>query len=387
MAPIQNQQYLCKWANILYDTVYATWLCKCITRGWPSFSQTPGDTRRVLRKATIATGTIQEAAFHKFLRWQHSKGMVHMRHLPTVPGTQTMTPGCAIKYAYDGTWKARATVNGGPHLYLSPNTRAEYIDRRQIAYTQQPIIDMLAAILTHNLQWATITDYEKFFLYLKHLPEEIASNCVYYKGKYWYFLGKCFGARGTPFAAHCYGDLLQKIQQYAMDQINKHPSFIYRRVDDQAFLTHTQQDAQTAYRIFLNVTETAGCPVQKDKSIIATRLFKFDGYLFDLIHQRVGIPQDKRKYMATTITRLLKRACKKECEKFQGLLEWVTTILIQLRSHTVAFRKSWMSIPIDARVRLSPQAIGDLQRFAALAQKDELWTSMSYFFKDRVHLH
>jgi ribonuclease HI len=166
-----------------------------------------------------------------------------------------------------------------------------------------------------------------------------------------------------------------------MDQINKHPSFIYRRVDDQAFLTHTQQDAQTAYRIFLNVTETAGCPVQKDKSIIATRLFKFDGYLFDLIHQRVGIPQDKRKYMATTITRLLKRACTKECEKFQGLLEWVTTILIQLRSHTVAFRKSWMSIPIDARVRLSPQAIGDLQRFAALAQKDELWTSMSYFFQ------
>lgn len=380
MPNIQNQQYLCKWAHILYDATYASWLCKCITRGWPSLSQIPGEIHRVLRKATIAIGTTQDAAFQTFLRWQHSKGMVVMRHLPTVPGTQTMTPGCAIKYAYDGSWKARATVNGGPHLHARRNTRAEYIDRTQIAYTQQPIIDMLAAILTHNLQWATITDYEKFFLYLQHLPEEIASNCVYYRGKYWYFLGKCFGARGTPFAAHCYGDLLQQIQQYNMDTIIHHPSCIYRRVDDQAFLTHTQEEAQTAYRVFSTVTETAGCPVQWDKSIIATRLFKSDGYMFDLIRQRVGIPKEKRTYMGTTIHRLLRHARKKECEKFQGLLEWMTTILIQLRTCTVAFRKAWMSVPPDSRVNLSPQAISDLHRFAALAQTNELWTSMSYFF-------
>ena len=102
-----------------------------------------------------------------------------------------------------------------------------------------------------------------------------------------------------------------------MDTIIHHPSCIYRRVDDQAFLTHTQEEAQTAYRIFRTVTETAGCPVQWDKSIIATRLFKFDGYMFDLIRQRVGIPTEKRTYMATTIHRLLRHA-RKRMQKIPG---------------------------------------------------------------------
>ena len=136
----------------------------------------PKNIRRVLRKSTLVEGTIHDMAFQKFLRWMAENHLIHVEDLPIFPGTQTMTPGAAPKFDYYGAWKLRATVNGGIHLHPNKNSRADYIDRRQISYFQTPIVKMIAFILKHNSKFATITDYKKFFLYIKHLEFDFKSN-------------------------------------------------------------------------------------------------------------------------------------------------------------------------------------------------------------------
>ncbi|PHR10096.1 MAG: hypothetical protein COB29_01185 [Sulfitobacter sp.] len=330
----------------------------------------------------MVEGSTQDRAFQKFLRWLAQHNLIAVRDLPVFPATQTMTPGAAIKVDYEGNWKARATVNGGPHLHPDPNTRAEYINRKEIAYSNQPIIQMIAAILKLDLRWATITDYQKFFLYLKHLLSEVPSNCVYYRGRYVYCLGKTFGARGTPFAADCFGRLLQDIQQHIMNESLKSHAEIFRRTDDQAILTHTQADATAAANIFIQSTQTARVEVQQEKMKIGVQHFKFDGYLWDLEHQRIGIPKDKRMHMHKTIKHIINHCTRKQCERFQGFLEWITTVLVSLRPHTVDFRANWMATPNDTSiVTLSPSSTTALNRFSSLADQDELWVNMSYFFE------
>ena len=385
-APTQNVPYLSSWAFQLYDHEYATWISRCMVDGWPSFSQAPS-CRRCKRTSPLVQGSTQDLAFQKCLRWLNQQNFIEVLDLPELPATQTMTPGAAIKTDYDGNWKARATVNGGPHLHSTPNTRAEYINRKEIAYSNQPIIEMIAAILAHDLRWATITDYKKFFLYLKHLFCEVASNCIYYRGKFIYCRGKTFGARGTPFAADCFGKLLQDIYQSQLNEELAATTKIFRRTDDQAVLTHSQAEAKQAADIFVTITSTARVPVQHDKTLIAVQIFRFDGYLWDLKNKRIGIPQDKRRFICTTVAKLLKKCNRKQCERFQGLLEWITIVLYQLRTHTVDFRANWMSTPSDAApVTLSLPSTIALERFATLAEKDELWVSMKHFFESKADI-
>jgi ribonuclease HI len=241
---------------------------------------------------------------------------------------------------------------------------------------------MIANILADDLRWATVTDYAKFFLYIKHYPPEIASNCVRYRGHYFYFYGKVFGARSTPFSADALGDLLQQIQQHSLDEIAEDgPTFIARRTDDQAILCKSKRDANHGARAFEHVTSMANVAVQTDKQLTAVQLFKFDGFLWDLLNGQIGVSLDKRLKLKDAISRVLRSATRKECEQLQGLLEWITMVLLDLRPLTVAFRASWMAQKFDtSKVTISPTATKDLNRFQSLAEQADLWVRFDFFF-------
>eukprot|EP00040_Diaphanoeca_grandis_P022151 m.118560 g.118560 ORF g.118560 m.118560 type:complete len:473 (-) comp28674_c0_seq3:1681-3099(-) len=303
-----------------------------------------------------------------------------------------MTPATTTKYSYDGSWSLRATINGGPHLHPLSNTRADYIDRTSIAYSIPPIVEMIAAIITYDLRYATITDYLKFFLYLKSLPVEVAANCTYFQGRYWYFTGKQFGARATPFVADCFGDLLQRVQTFVMRAagIDAH---IYRRTDDQCILTHSKQDNASANTIFTQVCGDANVAVQNDKRLVAVQQFTFDGYRFDLAARTISIPTDKMQHLLKHTSTLVKHAqnntpiTRARCEKFTGFLEWVAAVVFQLKPRIQPFRQCWISLESDEQhVHLSPSAISELKRINTWARDGDITVHMSSLFTSAADL-
>ena len=72
---------------------------------------------------------------------------------------------------------------------------------------------MIATIVAYAVRAVNVTDYTKFFLWLRRRDDEVASNAVRWQQAYYYLRNYGFGERVTPAIAHNFADLSQCIQQ------------------------------------------------------------------------------------------------------------------------------------------------------------------------------
>ena len=392
--PLQDIDYMCEQADLLLPPDRAAWMKRQYRTGWETLCDAPHH-RRINRKVVATPGSSAGQAIARMIKWTDDRGLLYSADLPVIAGTQTYVPNAAVKFGYDladlsdpqsKSWKARPVFNGGTTAYTDGTSRAHWTSNENIAFSQQPLIDMMAIIVQHNIKAVVVTDYTKFFLQLRRNNAEIASNSIYFDGKFHWWACQLFGEKSTPYMAHLHGDLLQRIIERELNAKCKGRVWIVRRTDDQAVLLDNPTDATLAHDTITKICDKAGAWLQRDKELVGVSAFKFDGYQWDLqrgANGAVSIPQDKEAHLRRELQELRTTQCTRQrFEKAQGLLVWVVVIYPTLKPYLPAVRRCWQAASHDHdRVRLSTEAKYNLRRLEQFFETDTKWTPLGTQFE------
>ena len=373
-------------------TSRAEYAASSVTEGFLTRCQRPRVT--IVERNHVEPDTPEGDKWDEQLAEMGGRGLIFSADQPVLPGTQTLAAGCAVKFTWPDKTKLRPTVDGSLPNDTSRTSRSAWTPINELRYSTQRIYHVIALCLAHDIGSASIEDYVKAFTQLYRHPNELALNCVFWRGQYHYSWGCFYGESSTPFNAELVFDLVQTHTDSEIQRVlgARHP--LARRVDDTLLLhprglRHTATDALAVLK---HVTAKAGLSLQTDKEIVDQEQVEFDGYVLAFnrpnIHGppgAIGIMDRKaRQLESETGLALSGKMIRKDAEAMVGRMEHLAVAIIQVAPLLPSLHASIHANPNrGAKVQWSTESRSDLQRWQEMLRETlgaSLWCPFFHHF-------
>ena len=410
-----NVDYMCLLANKHFEADLAAYACSSYHHGFLDHCTAPPYTQ-ALTANTVQPGDPGSEEIGNQLLRVAMRGKLWCSRLP-VAGTQLLAASMVQKTKPNGDIKNRPVLKGNyPGKLLEEFSRKGHTPRSHVSYSQESIVHQMACYVRHPPDVAILADLANAFETLNKHPHQINSNCVHWDpgdamwsklmkhvkwtgpgeqtpgGPCYFYSGvHLFGLSATPFHANLSFGLIALEQQEIALRLDPWAK-LCRRTDD-TLVTFTEgftaEQIQTVAERMFEVNAWSGHLLQHTKTRIGIVDPLFDGFCFDFVEQRIGLPADKGlkifKIMQGFLGSNTHLQTREIAESLQGKLEHAAQAVPTILKFLVAFRKSWMLETDDKDlVTLTLEAASDLRRLCGLlkSQQYTLWTNFAQHFID-----
>ena len=369
--------------DIIVDPLHRQYLIDMYTHGLHDHCELPLNAQRLHVKNSVKPGTAHGDAWDDLIDEQEARGRIIEMPAPLVAGTVLNPMGCIdkVKVALDGSEKIkyRPYIDGRSTREGRRNI-GDWCDPRNRQYTNQTIHETIARFIADDAAAANIFDYKNFYLTMPCAMQTVASNAIYWRRRgarsptVIYSLDEWFGQVPTPSKVELHAQLLQLLQEKALSTAAGHTIHMSRRTDDTVLTLRTDEVTRARFfaDIFLRVCSDVNQPIQPTKVLVGVTVFKFDGYLFNLIafaNNRfgvhpggVGIDTARSADIHQRLRACLRGTDRKHVEKL-GLLEWVAILTPHIRALIYTMRSAMLATKTDTdAVVMNGEATSDLQR-------------------------